>query len=84
MTAITPKRPVGRPKITAVTEAELAVMRLLASGLTGAQAAAKLNIEQSSACKRLRRAGDKLGTTTTLQTILECYRRGLLGDGGDS
>lgn len=62
-----------------VTELELEAIRLLADGLTVTQAAGRLHIGAPAVSQRLHRAALFLGTHTTVHTVLECHRRGLLG-----
>jgi DNA-binding CsgD family transcriptional regulator len=62
-----------------VKPGELDVVRMLANGLTITAIARRLHIATSAVSQRLARAAARLGTTSTVQTVLACERRGLLG-----
>lgn len=61
-----------------LSDKELEVVRLLAAGLQLKQVATRLNIGLSAVSMRLRRAGDLLGTTTAVHTVVTCAQLGLL------
>lgn len=58
---------------------ELEVVRMLADGMQMKQISRRLGISMAGVSMRLRRAGEALGTTTAIQTVVESYRQGLLG-----
>jgi DNA-binding CsgD family transcriptional regulator len=64
---------------TLLSDEELAVVHLLADGLRNKQVARLLGISMSAVSMRLSRAGEILGTTTAIQTVVESVRLGLLG-----
>lgn len=64
----------GEPLLGTMVEA----LCLLAGGLTPQQAARKLRISSHGVNMRIRRAADRLGTTTAVHTVLEAHKRGLL------
>lgn len=62
-----------------LTPTEVQALRMLAEGLTTRQIAGRLHRSPTSITNRVSRAARKLGTTTTVNTVLVAYRRGYLG-----
>lgn len=62
----------------ALSDTLLEALELLASGLTPQQAARKVHVTNQAINMRVRRAANRLGTTTAIHTVLEAYRRGLI------
>ena len=62
-----------------MSDKELQVVRMLADGMQVKQISTRLGISTEAVSMRLRRAADALGTTTSVQTVVETMRLGLLG-----
>lgn len=63
-----------------LSRSEREALRMLAAGLTVRQIAARLHLSPTSITNRVSRAARRLGTTTTVNTVLVAYRRGYLAE----
>lgn len=59
---------------------EIETLRMLAAGLTTSQIARRLMLGPTAITNRVSRAARKLGTTTTVNTVLVAFRRGYLAE----
>lgn len=69
-----------------LTPSEVETLRMLAGGLTNKQIAARERAGSSAIANRIARASVKLGTHTTVQTVVVALCRGYLAkerSGGD-
>ncbi len=72
----------GSPRPSALTDDELAVLRLAAEGFTNEQIAARLSLSRETVKERLSAAIGKLGPTNRRKAINEARALGLFGRNG--
>lgn len=63
-----------------LTAIEIETLRMLAAGLTVRQIARRHLVGPTSITNRVSRAAKKLGTSTTVNTVLVAFRRGYLSN----
>ncbi|WP_173135355.1 helix-turn-helix transcriptional regulator [Kibdelosporangium persicum] len=73
------RQPAAEP-ISDLTPRELAVLKLVASGLTNRQVGERLYISQKTASVHLSRAMAKLGAANRTEVVSIAHERGLIGD----
>ena len=78
MTRVQTPPPVATPATDALTERELEVLRLVASGSTNRETARKLFISEATVKTHLLHAYAKFGVRDRAAAVAEAYRRGLL------
>ncbi|GGX92782.1 DNA-binding response regulator [Streptomyces anandii JCM 4720] len=79
-----PESPGGSsPGLRALTTREVEVLRLVARGLTNAEAADRLFISEATVKTHLNRTMSKLSLTSRAQAVVLAYESGLVRPGGD-
>ncbi|WP_316739162.1 response regulator transcription factor [Streptomyces sp. MK7] len=82
--ADTPTAPANAPAaLRALTSRELEVLRLVARGLTNAEAADRLFISEATVKTHLNRAMAKLSVASRAQAVVLAYESGLVRPGGE-
>ncbi|GJF21429.1 response regulator [Streptomyces sp. HO565] len=70
------------PELTALTTREAEVLKLVARGLSNAEAADRLFISEATVKTHLNRTMSKLGLTSRAQAVVVAYETGLVTPGG--
>ncbi|NEB11647.1 response regulator transcription factor [Streptomyces coelicoflavus] len=70
------------PELTALTGREAEVLKLVAGGLSNAEAADRLFISEATVKTHLNRTMSKLGLTSRAQAVVVAYETGLVTPGG--
>jgi DNA-binding NarL/FixJ family response regulator len=73
------RRAAEDPRIRALTERELEVLRAVASGLTNAEIAQELQLSESTVKTHVGRAFAKIGARDRVQAVIIAYDVGLAG-----
>lgn len=72
------------PEASPLTNLELVILNLVASGMTNRQIGGELHLSPYTIKDHLRRTMRRLGTTTRAETVARAVREGLLCQGGDA
>ncbi|MFC4330161.1 response regulator [Streptomyces andamanensis] len=81
----TPAEPAGPPsRLGALTSREVEVLRLVARGLTNAEAADRLFISEATVKTHLNRTMTKLGLASRAQAVVLAYETGLVRPGSET